>query len=64
MVRHSPHQQYKEACQIARDHGCFVIERGGFYMVYRRTPERPVYLGKRSTAPALRRFVCQVTNFH
>jgi len=63
MTRHSPIQQLKEARQIALDHGCFVCEKGGKYLVYRKTPMRPVYLGSRGTPETLRRFVCQVTHF-
>lgn len=64
MPRHTPQKQFKEAKQIASDHGCFVVEKGGRYLVYRRTPMRPVYLGARSSASALRSFICKVTNFH
>lgn len=64
MTRHSPLQQLKEAKQIAHDYGCSVSERGGKYLVYRIVAGRPVYLGSRGTPETLRRFVCQVTNFH
>lgn len=62
--RHTPTQQFKEAQQIARDHGCFVVDKGDRFLVYRRTTTRNVYLGFRSDPAALRAFVCQVTNFH
>ena len=64
MTRHSPLQQLREAKQIAADHGCFVTEKAGKYLVFRKMPTRPVYLGARGTPETLRRFVCQVTNFH
>lgn len=64
MVRHSPRQQLKEAKQIADDYGCFVREKGGIFLVFRRMHDRAVFLGKRSTPEALRTFVCKVTNFH
>lgn len=64
MIRHTPQQQFKEAKQIAKDHGCFVIERGGKYQVFRNTGSKPAYLGARSTPESLRAFVCKVTNFH
>lgn len=64
MPRHTPQQQFKEAKQIAIDHGCFVVEKGGRYLVYRKTKVRPVYLGARTSAESLRAFVCRVTNFH
>lgn len=60
----NPIQVLKEAKQIARDHGCFVVEKAGRYLVYRKTPGRVVYLGFRSTPETLRPFVCKVTNFH
>lgn len=60
----NPIQVIKEAKQIARDHGCFVVEKPGRFLVYRRTPTRNVYLGFRSDPAALRAYVCQVTNFH
>ena len=60
----NPIQVLKEAKQIARDHGCFVTEKSGKYLVYRQTPARPVYLGSRGTPETLRSFVCKVTNFH
>lgn len=59
-----PRQVLKEARQIANDHGCIVSEKDGKYVVYRKTPTRPVYLGSRGTPEALRAFVCKVTNFH
>ncbi|MEW6612732.1 MAG: hypothetical protein AB1409_08325 [Pseudomonadota bacterium] len=66
---HTPRQQFKEACQIAREHGLFVAERptakGTDYVVYRRLPDgRAARLGKRSTPEALRRFVSRCANFH
>lgn len=60
----NPLQVLKEAKRIAADHGCIVSEKGGKYLVYRKTPMRPVYLGSRGTPEALRAFVCRVTNFH
>ena len=64
MTRHSPLQQLKEAKQIAQDHGCFVAERGGQYLLYRKTFPRPTFVGARGTPEALRRLVCKATNFH
>ena len=63
MVRHSPLQQLKEAKKIAQDHGCFVAEKGGKFLVYRNC-HTPVFIGARGTPEALRTFVCKVTNFH
>ena len=64
MTRHSPLQQIKEAKQIALDHGCFVVEKADKYLVYRKMPVKPVFLGARGTPASLRNFVCKVTNFH
>lgn len=63
MTRHTPLQKLKEAKQIARDHGCFVVEKADKYLVYRQGA-RPIYLGTRGTPSALRTFVCKVTNFN
>lgn len=63
-ARHSPLQQLKEAKQIAKDHGYFVAERGGAYLLYREQPGGNVFIGKRASPEGIRRFVCKVTNFH
>lgn len=63
-TQRNPIQVLKEAKQIARDHGCFVVEKTGKYLVYRRTPTCNVYVGARGTPDSLRTFVCKVTNFH
>lgn len=64
--RHSPLQQFREACQIARDHGMHVVEcksrspKGPRteYVVYRSLPDgRDTRLGKRSTVAGLRAYV-------
>lgn len=62
MTRHTPLQLIKEAKQIAKDHNCYVTEKGGKYSVYRKSAI-PTYLGTRSTPAALRTLVCKVTNF-
>lgn len=63
-TQRNPLQLVKEARQIAKDHGCMVIEKAGKYLVYRKTFDRAVYLGSRGEPAALRAFVCRVTNFH
>lgn len=63
-VQRNPLQVLKEAKQIARDHGCFVVEKGGRFLLYRQTPTRNVFIGQRGTPTALRAYVCKVTNFH
>jgi hypothetical protein len=60
----NPLQVLKEAKQIARDHGCFVVEKGGKYLVFRVTPTGNAYLGSRGTPQTLRAHVCKLTNFH
>lgn len=62
--RHSPLQQLKEAKQIAKDHGLFVVERSGSYLLYREQTPHNVYVGSRRSPESLRAFVCKVTNFH
>lgn len=62
--QHSPLQQFKEAQQLAKDHGMFVVDKGDRFLVYRRTPVRNMFLGKRSTAAALRLFVAQCAGVH
>jgi len=65
--RHSPLQQLKEAKQIARDHGCFVVEkpgaRGTRYLLYRQQQPDNVYIGQRSSPEGIRELVCKATNF-
>lgn len=53
-----------QARQLASAHGCMVIDRGGKYLVYRKTGLRPVYLGSRGTPETLRTFVRRVTTTH
>lgn len=63
MRRHSPQQQYREACQIARDNNMFVVEKparrgdGTDHILYRRTPTRPLRIGSRRDVGEFRRFV-------
>lgn len=63
MRTHSPQQKFKEARQIATDHGMFVVDKGGRFLLYRKTPARAVFLGMRSDATALRSFVCRCAKF-
>ena len=62
--QHTPQQQFKEAQQIARDHGMFVVDKGGDYLLYRRTQPANTYIGKRSSAAGIRALVCKAANFH
>lgn len=54
---HTPLQQFKQACQIARDHGMFVVDKGDQFFLYRKLPDRNVCLGKCASADALFRKV-------
>ena len=45
----NPLQVLKDAKQIAKDHGCFISERRGLYLLYRIINGRAVYQGYRST---------------
>lgn len=55
--QHSGQQQFKEAQQLAKDHGMFVVDKGDRFLLYRKMPHRSVYLGMRSSVEAFRRFV-------
>ena len=64
--RHTPLQKFREACQIARDHGMHVIEqkvrnRNGLrtvFVLYRDLPDgRSTRLGARSTVDGVRALV-------
>jgi hypothetical protein len=59
----NPIQVIKEAKQIAQDHGCFVAEKGGEFLVYRKTFDRNVFVGKCKAPERLRSLVCRVTGF-
>jgi hypothetical protein len=57
MRRHSDAQQVKEAQQLARDHGMFVVDKGTRYLLYRKMPHRNVFIGTRGSPAALLKFV-------
>lgn len=68
MRRHTPMQQLKEAKQIARDHGLFVVEKTDCrgttrYLLYRALEPRAAFIGRRGSPEDIRALVCQVTNF-
>jgi len=50
-------QHLRDAEQIARAHNMFVLNRGEQFLLYRRTRTRPVFLGARADASALRSLV-------
>lgn len=64
----NPLQVLKEAKQIARDYGCFVVEKadpkGTRYLVYRKLFDRNECCGTRFTVQGLHKLVCRVTNFY
>jgi len=55
--QHSGLQQFRQACQIARDYGMFVVDKGDTFFVYRKTPTGNVCLGKCGSTEALFRKV-------
>lgn len=61
--QHTPQQQFREAKQIAKDHGLFVVEKAGKFSLYRCNPQKHIYIGTRSTAETLRSLVCKAANF-
>jgi len=64
MTRHSPLQKFKQAKQIAQDHGLTIVEKPGDYRLYRKMALRIVFVGRRSTPEALYALVCKATNFN
>lgn len=62
--QHSGIQQYKQACQIARDYGMFVVDKGDHFFVYRKTPGGNVCLGKAGSPAALFRKVHRCAYTH
>ena len=57
MRQHTPKQQFKEAQVIASEHNMFVVDKGDTFLLYRKAT-KPVFIGKRSSASALRSLVC------
>ena len=57
----TPAQTLREARNLASNNGCFVSDKDGKWLVYRKTDVRLVYLGQRSTPDALYRFVRNLT---
>ena len=61
--QHSPLQVVREAKQIAQDHGLFVCEKRGVYLLYRNLPFGASYLGRSVSPSGLRGLVCRVAGF-
>lgn len=57
MPARTPAQTIREARNLASNNGCFVSDKDGKWLVYRKTPVRLVYLGQRSTPAGLYSFV-------
>lgn len=59
--RYSPQQQVSHAHALARDHGLYVVEKstatGLQFILYRKTPGRSIYLGRRSSPKGIRQYV-------
>jgi len=64
MPRQTPLPALIESRRIAREGGCYVIEKCDRYLVYRKTAARAVYLGYRTTPAALRTFVQRLVSTH
>lgn len=54
-----PRQVLKEAKQIALDHGMFVVERPGTYLLYREEKPANVFIGKRGSVEGIRALVAR-----
>lgn len=64
MRHHSGLQQWKEAVQIAKDHGLKIVQKGERYLLYRQSTPRNVYLGFRTSVQGLRQFVARCATAH
>lgn len=68
-AQRDPRQTLKEAKQIAAENGLFVVEkadRAGMtqYLLYRETPPKNTYIGRRATPAALRSLVRKAASYH
>lgn len=59
--RRTPLQQYKEAQQMAHDGGCFICQKAGRFLGYRKTTTRNVFVGRTTHVSSLRRLVGRIT---
>ena len=57
----------KHAKAIAKEGGCFIIEKGGYddkvYILYRECQPRNVFVGKRSSVEGILSLTKKATNF-
>lgn len=61
-MNHTEIKLIHEAKKLAKDHGLFVVERPGKFLLYRQCQPRNVLVGSRTTPTSLRRFVARVAN--
>lgn len=57
MAQQTPIRAIKEAKQMAKDFGMFVVEKPGRFLLYRQSTPHNVYIGFRSNVADFRRFV-------
>lgn len=57
-------QPFAEAKQLATANNLFVREHGSEFLLYRRMPDRAVYVGKRSTPETILALVRKVIKLH
>ena len=57
----------KHAKTIAKEGGCFIVEKGGYdnkeYLLYRECKPRNVFVGKRSSVEGILSLTKKATNF-
>jgi hypothetical protein len=51
--RHTPLNAFKQACEIAQANNMFVVDKGGHFLVYRKTPARNVCIAECRSTDAL-----------
>lgn len=57
MGQMNPIESLQDAQRIARAHNMFLVSKGTQFLLFRRTPSRPVFLGARADASAIRSLV-------
>jgi hypothetical protein len=63
VAQYSDFTKLRDAKQIARDHGHFVVEKPDGYLLYREASPKNVYVGKRKDVADMLYFVKKVTGF-
>ena len=56
-IQRTDAQAWKETQQFCKDYNMFISEKGGKYHLYRKMPNRPVYLGSRGSVEGIRSLV-------